>query len=265
MLYDNLLGRQTEKLVTRLERMHLRRTQYCIGVSDFVLEATGKLVDLSDKTRHVVYNCVDTQHFCPSQGGRPAEQSIVFVNSLNQRKGLDALFQAMPDVLNQFPDVVLKLAGRGDEAYIEHLMGLIDSRFHKNIQFLGFVPRQDLPALLRQATLCCYPSLAETFGIAPVEAMAVGLPVIYTNLGPGPEILEHEVSGLLTDPRDPADIARQIKRILGNPEFARRIAANGRERVQEKFSTEIWLENNLNFYRDQVAVDFQLAGLRDPS
>jgi glycosyltransferase involved in cell wall biosynthesis len=263
LLFNHLLKRGTTDLIVRMEKMQLRRSKYCIGVSKFALETTGKLVDLSRATKKTIYNCVDTEFFRPAVASPAVEQSIVFVNSLNKRKGLEELFQAMPLILEEFPDVVLKLAGSGSDNYIQHLMSLLDPRYHKNIQFLGFVSRPELPSLLLQATVCCYPSHAETFGIAPVEAMAAGRPVIYSRNGPGPEMIEHGMSGLLADPHDPVDIARQVKHLLGNPDVAARLALKGRQRAEEMFSKDKWMEANLKFYRDTVKLDLSRAGLRD--
>ena len=75
----------------------------------------------------------------------------------------------------------------------------------------GRMSRDDgVPDYLRKANVCCYPSHMETFGIAAVEAMSVGKPTIFSRHGPGPEITDEGVSGLLCDPHCTADIAAKI-------------------------------------------------------
>ena len=76
----------------------------------------------------------------------------------------------------------------------------------------------------------------ETFGLAPVEAMSVGRPTIYSRTGPGPEVVEDGVSGLLCDPADPHDIAAKIDQILDQPRaLAQRLGQAARQRVSRTF------------------------------
>jgi glycosyltransferase involved in cell wall biosynthesis len=88
----------------------------------------------------------------------------------------------------------------------------------------------------------------ETFGIAPVEAMSVGRPTIYSNTGPGPEVIEDGVSGLLCDPFNPEDIAEKILKVLWTPGLADIMGHNGRERAKFLFNKSTWIEKNLLFF-----------------
>ena len=89
----------------------------------------------------------------------------------------------------------------------------------------------------------------ETFGIAPVEAMSVGKPTIFSRTGPGPEIIEDGVSGLLCDPRDPKDIATKLDAILDNSQLAADLGRRARERVLKQFNKKDWIPRNLEYYR----------------
>lgn len=86
--------------------------------------------------------------------------------------------------------------------------------FRLRVHFSGQIPRREVLSWLRMAQVCCFPSHAETFSTAAVEAMVVGRPTIFSQIGPGPEVIEHGVSGLLCDPFDPNDIAQKIQAIL---------------------------------------------------
>ena len=92
----------------------------------------------------------------------------------------------------------------------------------------------------------------ETFGIAPVEAMSVGKPTIYSKTGPGPEVIEDGISGLLCDPMDPKDIAEKISAVLANSQLGETLGRNGRMRVEKCFNKNDWIRRNVDFFNDCI-------------
>jgi glycosyltransferase involved in cell wall biosynthesis len=120
------------------------------------------------------------------------------------------------------------------------------------VRWHGHVSREELRAALETAAVAVFPSLAETYGIAPFEAMAAGCPTIYTRRGPGPELLEHGRDALLVEPSRPEDVAAAIVRVLRDPVLARRLGEEGRRRVRASFSTATLLQENVAFYRDCI-------------
>ncbi|MDW8310964.1 MAG: glycosyltransferase family 4 protein, partial [Verrucomicrobiales bacterium] len=140
---------------------------------------------------------------------------------------------------------------RNGRSYLDTLRERVRPQFRERIEFTGRLDRATgVIGYLRRAQICCLPSHMETFGIAAVEAMAVGKPVIYSRTGPGPEIIEDGVTGLLCNPFDPADIAAKILRLLENPAWARQLGNAARARVLEHFDRQRWAERNVAFYRE---------------
>jgi glycosyltransferase involved in cell wall biosynthesis len=103
------------------------------------------------------------------------------------------------------------------------------------------------------ARVAVFPSYTETFGFTAFEAMSRGCPTIYTRRPPGPELVEDGVQGLLVDPDDPTEIADAILRLLKDNELARRLSSNGRALVNERFSLETVLPQNLYFYETCIS------------
>jgi glycosyltransferase involved in cell wall biosynthesis len=132
--------------------------------------------------------------------------------------------------------------------YLAALRQRVPRALERQVEFAGRLPREQVAAWLRHAGIACMPSHMETFGIAALEAMSAGCAVVFTKLGPGPEIVEHEKSGLLCDPFDPADIARQLSRLLNVSGFAERLGSAARARVLEHFDKRDWLQRNVAFY-----------------
>lgn len=149
-----------------------------------------------------------------SRFGLP-ERFALFVGTVEPRKNLARLAEAMGHVHDPVPLVVAGAAGWGDAPPAGN-----------GVRFLGFVPPADLPALYAAADVFAYPSLQEGYGMPVVEAMAQGTPVV-TSAGSATE----EVAGgaaVLVDPHDPESIADGIDRALADRD---RLVAAGRARA----------------------------------
>ena len=101
--------------------------------------------------------------------------------------------------------------------------------------FHGPLDPPALSVLFARASLFALPTLREAFGLAFLEAMAFGLPVVATSVGAVPEIVGDGETGLLVPPRDPAALADACAALLGDPARARRLGEAGRARVEERF------------------------------
>ena len=110
--------------------------------------------------------------------------------------------------------------------------------------------------MLAEAAVAVFPSYAETFAMAPLEAMACGCPTIYSRNGSGPELMEDARHGLLVEPKRPKEIAAAIVRLLKDRAFARGLGEAGQQRASSLFSMENLLPENVAFYRTR-AKEFQ--------
>jgi glycosyltransferase involved in cell wall biosynthesis len=168
--------------------------------------------------------------------GVPASAPLVFVFSrLNTMKGVEYFIEAAASVAGKFPEARFLIVGDGGrrtelEAHARRL-GL-----ENRVIFTGF--RTDVPELLSEAAISVLPSLSEGLSNSLLESMASGVPVIAANVGGNPEIIEHDVSGLLVPVRDSAALAGAMSRLLDDAPLAARFGEAGRERVAEVFSME---------------------------
>jgi glycosyltransferase involved in cell wall biosynthesis len=99
----------------------------------------------------------------------------------------------------------------------------------RRVRFIGYVPDADLPALYSGATLFCYPSLYEGFGLPPLEAMACGAPTITSNTSSLPEVVGD--AALTVDPTSVESIAVALRRFLQDPELRETYRQKGRQRA----------------------------------
>lgn len=160
---------------------------------------------------------------------------ITSVATFEHKKGLDVLINAFATIHPEFPHVSLILAGRSEvqEASLRQLAETLD--LGDSVQFLPNVPHRNIGQLLQNATIFCLPSRSEPFGIVLLEAGAYRLPVVASETGGIPEIVTHGKHGLLV-PRDDINLlAEALASLLRDPECARQLGEQLRDRVSEDF------------------------------
>jgi len=162
----------------------------------------------------VIRNGVDRARFYPAKK-LPTKPVILSTSRLGQRKGVEHLIAAMPRVLAAVPDAKLVLAGDGQlEGKIRQLVKNL--KLTRAVKFLGPVEHKNLPSLYRRAKVFVLPSLAESQSNSLLEAMASGLPVVATNVGGNPELVNQE-NGILAPPGDSKALAEAIVKTLNRP------------------------------------------------
>lgn len=118
-----------------------------------------------------------------------------------------------------------------------------------NIVFSGFVPDRDLPMLYRGAKGYIFPSLYEGFGLPPLEAMRLDVPVIASSRGSLPEVLGD--AALFFDPGDGSELADRVEAVLSDETLARALSEKGRMRAG-MFRWETMAEASLAAYREAI-------------
>jgi phosphatidylinositol alpha-mannosyltransferase len=153
------------------------------------------------------------------------DPTVLFVGRLEPRKGLAYLVRAFLRLKPAFPRLRLLVVGRDDKHQQGKLMGMVPPRLRPDLVFVGAVPQADLPSYYASADVFCAPSLGgESFGIVLAEAMAVGLPVVCSDIGGYRDVVHDGTDGLLVPPRDPEALAAALGGLLDNPA---RLAAMG--------------------------------------
>jgi glycosyltransferase involved in cell wall biosynthesis len=221
---------------------------------------------------HIVYNAVDLDRFDPSQITRIEarhrlgldERAPVLgvVGQISPWKGQEDAIHAFAQVHASHPQARLLLVGsalfagnptRYDvdtyrtslERTVEQL-GLIGA-----VRFLG--QREDLPQILRALDLLLLPSWEEPFGRVVIEAMAMEVAVVATNVGGPAEVITSGEDGLLLPPREPGRWAEAIVALLDEPELRGKMGRRARHRVATSFSRDRFVERVLCGYTQTLA------------
>jgi glycosyltransferase involved in cell wall biosynthesis len=156
------------------------------------------------------------------------ERFLLYVGRMNERKNILHLLKAVKDL--EDPDIKLVLAGHVDWKMFD-LPGKIEELgLHDRVSLIGPIPATDLPALYAQATVFCYVSFAEGFGLPPLEAMASGVPVVISDRDSLPYICDE--AGTYVNPERPQEIAVAIGSLLQDANLRKEKRAQGLQQAK---------------------------------
>jgi len=172
---------------------------------------------------------------------------VCTVTRLSCGKGVDTLIDALPPVLARHPQVRIAIVGGGPD--MEHLRARARTREVAHaVRFLG--PSDDPIPIVRGADVFVFPSLAEAFPYAILEAMSVGRPILSTDVGGISEAIIDRESGLLVSAGDPVAITRSLLELLAAPRLRQGLGDAARKRVSEKFSLVAMIDGIADVYEE---------------
>jgi glycosyltransferase involved in cell wall biosynthesis len=253
----------------------IEQVDLVIGCSDYVTNKIQKsFPNIKCKT---IFNGVDVNHFSPknkdSQIKANAIKQLVFVGRISPEKGVHILLEAFNKVILHYPNVQLKIIGpenailpwemmnREDpnvlkltpfykENYSSQLRKIISANAANSVFFVGTVENFKLIEYYEQSDIFIFPSVwNEPFGIPIIEAMAMELPVIATNSGAFPELVEQGKTGLLVERSDADALAEAILCLLEDENLSKAMGKAGRQRAVEKFSWDRLSESLFERYK----------------
>jgi len=197
-----------------------------------------------------------------AQYAAPEEKIIFFVGRMVREKGVQVLIEALPKVRWGYHDAKLLICGGG---YREHLVNLAAYLgMERHVYFAGFVPDEDLIKIYSIIDIACFPSLYEPFGIVALEAMAAKVPIVVSDAGGLPEVVENGVTGITTYAGNPNSLADGLLKLLHEPETAQRMVTAASERVLTTFNWDTIATQTTAVY-ERVWSEYKASGWPPPS
>ena len=203
----------------------------------------------------VIYNGIVVEDFSPSTktagvramlGYGPAVLLVGIVARLHPVKGHQYFLEAARIVLEQRPEVRFVVVGEGPQRpALEEMAGQLG--IAGQVAFTGFV--SEVRSVMADLDLLVISSLWEGFGLTAVEAMALGIPVVSTEVGGLPEVVLHGETGLLAPPANSAALAKHIIWMLEHPQAAAEMAKKASQAVGEKFTAQVMARRTEELYR----------------
>ena len=173
----------------------------------------------------IVPNVVDVEAFHPAEQ-LPLRPHLIVTRNLEPVYDIAMAIRAFAEVVPSHPDAHLTIAGSGPErAALERTVA--ELRLGDSVRFTGRLDNAELPELYRSATLVLNPARIDNMPNSLLEAMASGVPIVSTNVGGVPHLVEDGETALLVAPGDAHAMAQAVRRVLDDPALGRRIAAAG--------------------------------------
>tara|TARA_B110000902_G_C14244903_1_gene563902 strand:+ start:842 stop:1921 length:1080 start_codon:yes stop_codon:yes gene_type:complete len=183
--------------------------------------------------------------------GEPIEKmskfSLLDIAGLVDWKNVKVLLDAMNILVNKkhLENIFLYVAGDGPEKQnLENL--IIEYNLKNKVILLGY--QKNIGRLLDTCDIFVHPAYAEGFGIVIPEAMHASKPIIVSNAGALPELIEHEKTGLIVDPFKPQEWADAIERLINDENFATKLALSAKAVAKTKYTKEMFCDNYLKLY-----------------
>ena len=206
----------------------------------------------------IIYTGLDVNKYLNAEqhqrGDDDRSLNLLYAGRLTSDKGIDTAIEAMRKlVFNQGRrEIRLSLAGSGSTEYENHLRFLVDQAgLADYVSFLGWVPPEEMPELLRKFDVLLLPSIwPEPFSRVVLEGMISGLVVVATPTGGTSEIVSDGENGLLFTPGNPEELARKIAGLVDDPDSRRKLAKAGKQTITEKFTVAKMMDAIESFLQD---------------
>lgn len=220
-----------------------------IACSKFMVREVVEGFELPSEKVHLVPNGVDTELWTVKGATPPAREPLVVAwGRVQYEKGFQVLVRAIASLRHRVPGIRCIIAGRG--SYLAELQTQIDVEGVSDlVDLAGFVPDDELKAILQRAGCVVIPSLYEPFGIVALEGMAAGAPTIVARTGGLAEILEGTDAGLLFEPGSHFDLADRIAEVLGDPKVAAAMSAKAASLLAAKYTWDAIAASTIEVYR----------------
>ena len=184
--------------------------------------------------------------FCEEFSIAPGHKAVGMIAQFIPRKGHQYLVEAIPEILEKCPETRFLFFGKGPLE--QKIKALCKAKgIEQYVVFAGF--RKDLARILPCLELIIHPATLEGLGVSLLQAAASGVPIVGANAGGIPEVVEHEVNGLLFEPGDVEGMTSSVVDLLQNSAKRRLYARNGRQIIAEKFSLQMMVEQYIWLYK----------------
>jgi glycosyltransferase involved in cell wall biosynthesis len=251
--HGNTVGtEQIYRDISGIERDGAHLARQVTAVSGVLRDEVINLYQIPEEKCEVVPNGVIPREYqrTVNAGGvkqdygiPPESPMIFFIGRLMHQKGPDLLLDGMPNVLSEYPDAHVLIAGEG-----MMLAGLQARVRGMPVRFLGLIPDAEYVRLLNAADLVVIPSRNEPFGLVLLEAWSASRAVVATNVGGLSENIDHLVDGVKVAV-SPAAIAQGINRVVGDPQRLRALGAEGRRKIETRFRWDAIAARVSSIYR----------------
>jgi glycosyltransferase involved in cell wall biosynthesis len=235
-------------LAARLEQFTLPRTDGVVCITSY----TKRSVESLARKTWIVPNAVDPGFFDVSPAPDISKPPIgLCVGTVVKHKNQNDFIRALDPLASRLNFKMHFASEPFRGTYGDEFLQLVRER--PWCEHIGFLNREQLRARLATASFLALPTREDNCPMVVLEAMAAGVPVLASNVGGVPELIEHEVSGLLCDPEKPATFRASVSRLLDDRPFAARLASSARAQALKRFHPRVIAQQHVQIYREVIA------------
>ena len=242
-----------------LEKRALKKADGIISVSAFTGTLTNKLFNLN-RVFTVIPNSIDVDAFKPMNNNNE-KQIILYFGTLIRKKGVLELASIFNMVNEKNKDVELVLVGKDSPDILSRspstwqlMKPLFSASALEKVNYKGPVDYSEIQNLIKQATICVFPTFAEALPVSWLEAMAMEKAIVASNVGWAKEMINDGVEGYLVHPTDHKLYSKQILELVDNSNKQESFGAAARLKVKNDFSNNVIAEKSVNFYNKYIKV-----------
>ncbi len=227
-------GTENDQSLIKAEANSFQKAAAVSAISNHLADHLSEFCQYPRSRIEVIPYPIDTDQFSPSQESNGSSKifQTMTVGRLEPRKGVHILLKAMPKIWKSFPNVQVVFVGKEAGFKKEEMLQMVPVSERGKIIFSDVVPHDQLPKFYRKTDIYVAPTQYETFGYTILEAMACGIPVVASNVGAVPELVEDGVNGFLVPYGDVIALAKGIISLLSDDKERRReMGQKGREKA----------------------------------
>ncbi|HEY4415403.1 MAG TPA: glycosyltransferase family 4 protein [Verrucomicrobiae bacterium] len=232
-------------LAARLEQFTLPRTNGVVAISRYTQSAVEGLTPRT----WLLPNAVDQNFFAvqatPAQNEPPVGLCI---GTVCHHKNQNNFIRALAPLASERKFKIIFLGKAEPDAYGAEFFDLIKK--YPWCEYAGFANRENLKNYFQKASFLTLPTLEDNCPMVVLEAMAAGVPVIASNIGGVPDLIQPEATGLLCDPQHPESFATSVRRLLDDAALSSRLAAAAKAHARNHFHPEVIARQHVEIYRE---------------
>ena len=229
--------------MTRLKLCYPRLASL-VAISPYVVNELVSLgFDVSKA--EIIENPVSDEFFNTK---KREENLILYPATIIPRKNQLGFLKAVRQVHEELRDFKIVLTGSGDPKYFNAIKEFIRKHKLKNVKFTGKIAYEHLIMLYSKASVVALTSFQETLPMAVLEALATGTPVIASNVGGIPYMVQQNRTGFLVNPNEPKDIAEKLLILASDKNTRKKMGRRARKHAEKRWKAEIIARKHLNLY-----------------
>lgn len=249
---NHIHGSEIANLYINASEKKKKLVEYCFDKCRYLVvlseEWEKNLEVIKTKTPKIVIENYSTIHQECLKRKNHQDKTILFLGFITELKGCFDIPDIAKKVIEQNANVKFILAGSGE---LEKLQGIIEEKgISQYFSFPGWVRKREKENLLRNADIFFLPSYTEAMPMSILEAMGYGLPIVTTNVGGIPQLVEDGKNGYMTEPGKIDEFAKVILELIGDDELIYHMGKEGVEKAYEKYSLEKHLEKLCKLYEN---------------